>query len=56
MHYGEYAFSIAPGKKKTIEAKNPNVELVEPFQKFEMEESDAKQINNLYASECARRN
>ncbi|XP_045128612.1 astacin-like [Portunus trituberculatus] len=55
MHYGTYAFSIQWGVKKTIIPTDPNVVLVEAYDKYEMEQSDANQINNLYAAECARR-
>ncbi|XP_045129134.1 astacin-like [Portunus trituberculatus] len=55
MHYGTYAFSIQWGVKKTIVPKDPNVVLVNAYDKYEMEQSDANQINNLYADECARR-
>ncbi|KAG0717240.1 Astacin [Chionoecetes opilio] len=54
MHYDMYAFSKEWGLK-TIVPKDPNVVLVGPFKKDSMEESDARQINTLYAAECARR-
>ena len=56
MHYGAYSFSVNWGVLKTIVPKDPNVVLHEPWEKYEMERSDANQINNLYAAECARRN
>ncbi|XP_045129137.1 astacin-like isoform X2 [Portunus trituberculatus] len=55
MHYGMYTFSKEWGVKKTVEPKDPNVVLYEPWEKYEMKQSDANQINNLYATECARR-
>ncbi|ROT61684.1 zinc proteinase Mpc1 [Penaeus vannamei] len=55
MHYGTYAFSVNWGVAETIVPTDPNVILVEAYDKDHMEQSDANQINNLYASECARR-
>ncbi|XP_050690946.1 astacin-like isoform X1 [Eriocheir sinensis] len=55
MHYGTYAFSNNWGVAETIVPTDPNVVLVEAYDKFEMRQTDANQINNLYASECARR-
>uniref|UniRef100_A0A0P4VXV3 Metalloendopeptidase n=1 Tax=Scylla olivacea TaxID=85551 RepID=A0A0P4VXV3_SCYOL len=55
MHYGGYSFSVNWGVLETIVPMDPNVVLHEPWEKYEMEHSDANQINNLYATECARR-
>ncbi|XP_045129131.1 astacin-like isoform X2 [Portunus trituberculatus] len=55
MHYGAYSFSVNWGVLETIVPLDTKVVLHEPWEKYEMEHSDANQINNLYAAECARR-
>nr|XP_027235015.1 uncharacterized protein LOC113826343 [Penaeus vannamei] len=56
MHYGKYAFSIQWGVLETIVPLQDGVDLTDPYDKAHMLQTDANQINNLYASECARRN
>lgn len=48
MHYGTYAFSTFPGVLPTIVPIDANVVLTEPYDKYEMAQSDANEINNLY--------
>lgn len=48
MHYGTYAFSNNWGVSPTIVPTDPNVILTEAYDKYEMAQSDANQINNLY--------
>ncbi|KAG0717238.1 Astacin [Chionoecetes opilio] len=55
MHYGTYSFSTNWGTLKTIVPTDPNIVLVEAYDKYTMAASDANQINTLYAAECARR-
>ncbi|XP_050710179.1 astacin-like [Eriocheir sinensis] len=54
MHYGTYA-SADWGVAETIVPTDLNVVLVEAYDKLEMTQADANEINNLYASESARR-
>ncbi|XP_063586085.1 astacin-like [Penaeus indicus] len=55
MHYGKYAFSIQWGVLETIVPLQDGVDLTDPYDKDHMLQTDANQINNLYASECASR-
>merc|ERR1712212_494981 len=55
MHYGTYAFSNNWGVAPTIVPTDPNIHLTEAYDKYEMAQTDANQINNLYAKECAGR-
>ncbi|XP_071519355.1 astacin-like isoform X2 [Panulirus ornatus] len=48
MHYGTYSFSVNWGVLPTIVPTDPNIVLKEPWEQFEMVQSDANQINNLY--------
>ncbi|KAK3896132.1 hypothetical protein Pcinc_000181 [Petrolisthes cinctipes] len=48
MHYGTYAFSTFWGVLPTIVPNDSNVVLTEPYDKSEMAQSDANQLNNLY--------
>ncbi|KAK4304002.1 hypothetical protein Pmani_024022 [Petrolisthes manimaculis] len=48
MHYGTYAFSDNWGVDATIVPTDPNIVLTEAYDKYEMAQSDANQINNLY--------
>ncbi|XP_071519353.1 astacin-like [Panulirus ornatus] len=48
MHYGTYAFSVNWGVLPTIVPTDPNIELTEAYDKYEMAQSDANQIKNLY--------
>ncbi|ROT61685.1 zinc proteinase Mpc1 [Penaeus vannamei] len=53
MHYGTYAFSVQWGVAKTIVPTDPNVILTEAYDKLQMAQSDANQINNLYRNQCS---
>lgn len=48
MHYGTYAFSKDWGNAETIVPTDPNIVLTEAYDKYEMAQSDANEINNLY--------
>lgn len=50
MIYGEYAFSKSHGKLKTMEAKNANITLKDPFTKPGLDNTDIVEVNKLY--EC----
>merc|ERR1712212_666420 len=52
MHYGTYSFSTNWGVAKTIVPTDPNVVLVEAYDKYSMTQSDANEINNLYSRQC----
>nr|AAL99079.1 zinc proteinase Mpc1 [Paralithodes camtschaticus] len=49
MHYGTYAFSDNWGIDATIVPTDPNVILTEAYDKYEMAQSDANEINTLYS-------
>ncbi|KAK7085099.1 hypothetical protein SK128_009177 [Halocaridina rubra] len=55
MHYGTYTFSSDWGNLPTIVPHDPDVILVDAYEKLRMEDSDANQINNLYVNQCALR-
>ncbi|CAL4100033.1 unnamed protein product, partial [Meganyctiphanes norvegica] len=55
MHYGAYSFSVDPWQTKTIDVLMDGYTISDPWEKSEMAQSDANQINNLYAGQCGLR-
>lgn len=52
LHYGPYAFSKSPGVKRTIVPKNPEADIMDPWQRTEMAHTDALYVAELYRDQC----